>query len=344
MFLNEYVATSRNKEKISQSSFYKGIVSRATADSFEKKNADVLKISALPIIAEKLSITINDLIDRSIDTFSTKFEAKNKEFLLTTSILSEYETENVELKDNEIDTYLKAMDNLYLSILTEKDQYSNYFNLYLLLKYSFHDTSNTILPVEKTDITILKKIFKNKKIYGTYDYKAFANIIVSQSVTKKDIEYFVNYLFPIEDCPSREIVESAYIALGNITTKMIRSNEYELASHYLELFNSELLINSSYYHRLYYMHDYYLLEFLKSKFENADALAKSLQFIDIIELCEPPESSLGARLRESTVNIVENKTSSRSIINIIASTKNNIDFKKLIPEHFIKNNKNGKPL
>lgn len=341
MFLNDFIKKSRTSAKISQESFYTDIVSRATADAFEKKNADVLKVGSLSKMAEKLSLTVNELIKLGEESFLTDFENKNRDFLLVSSILSQYQTEETELTDTEIKKYLNEMDKLYTSILEKKETYSSYFNLYLLLKHSFHDSSSVIMPVDKTDITLFKKILKTKTQYTAYDYKAFANILISPFFSLKDIEFTMNLLFPLNESPYYELIDSAYLSLSNLTSKLLRTSEYELATKHLELFNKELEKNPSYYYRLTYLHDYYLLQFLKSKYENADALAQSLQFINIIELCEPPESSLGDRLRESTVNMVENKASSRSIINIIATTKNNIDFKKLIPEHIIKNEKKG---
>ena len=182
----------------------------------------------------------------------------------------------------------------------------------------------------------LKKIYKTRKLYTSSDYKVLANLITLPLFTVNDLNFMIDVLYPLENNVPEEILYPAYLALTNLTTKHIKSKDYNKAKLAIDNFEEQLKVNPSYKFKLICLHDRALLDFLTDKINNSSKLTEALQIIDIISTCEPQTSTIADRMKEALVSIIEKEDNSKDIIAEIANTKNSIDYLQTIPPNIVK--------
>lgn len=336
MQINEFIKQRRQDLNISQLEFYKDILSRSTADKFEKYNSSALKINHLPVIADRLDISFNELIHATSDSFFSEFDLLNNRFLSISQQMAGYSSGSIELSDSQITELIHEIENIFKLVLELKESSSKYTNLYFLIKISFSPISNKIIPVDHTDLVSLKKMYKNKTNLVAADYRILANLSTLPIFTMNDLDFLYEILYPVPLNSPLELVEVSHLALSNIITKHLRAYDFILLKKELQKFRTALTRNPSYMYTIIYLHDKALLEFLESEYTNPEALSAALQYVNIIDECEPEGSTLANRMREATVNLVGKNTDNMDVISIIATTKNSIDFQKNIPPHLIK--------
>lgn len=336
MQLNDYIRTRRQELNISQIEFYKDLLSRSTADKFEKYNTSVLKIHKLPEIADRLDISFKELIHATSESFLSDFDRLNNRFLTISQQLANNSIGEIELSDSQISELISEIEAMLPLTIEMKDTSSKYSNLYFLIKISFSSMSNKIIPVDQTDLLFLKKKYKHQTTFNAADYKILVNLVTLPIFTVDDLDFLYKKLYPIQRNSPFELIETSHLVIANIITKHLRA--YNFTSVRRELINLKRALdrNPSYRYSLIYLHDKSLLDFLESQYTNAESLSAALQYVNIIEECEPEGSTTANRMREATVNLVEKRSESMDVISIIATTKNSIDFQKNIPSHLIK--------
>ncbi|MBD9966463.1 XRE family transcriptional regulator [Enterococcus faecalis] len=329
MFINDFLKHTRTTLNLSQTTFYKDVLSRSTADKFEK-NKTSIKLSCIPILADRLDLTCEELLHYSSDTLYTDFDK------LRDSFLSKYTKLQSSKEQSEIHEVIQDIIDIYIQCLEPKYYSLKYFNLYLLIKISCSEFTDKILEVDKADLLDLKKIYKTRKLYTSSDYKVLANLITLPLFTVDDLNFMFDVLYPLENNISEEILYPAYLALTNLTTKHIKNKDYNKAKLAINNFEKQLKVNPSYKFKLICLHDRALLDFLTDKINNSSKLTEALQIINIIDSCEPSSSSLADRMKEATVSIIEKEDNTKDIIAAIANTKSSIDYMQTIPPNIVK--------
>ncbi|EPH72192.1 hypothetical protein D929_01986 [Enterococcus faecalis 02-MB-P-10] len=329
MLINEFLKDIRTTLGQSQKSFYKGVLSRSTVEKFEK-NVTSIKISSIPTLADCIDLSCEELLYYSSDSLKTEFDKLRDLFL------EKYSTLDTLTEEHEIQRTIQDIVSIYTQCIEPKYTSLKYFNLYLLIKIACSEFSDKILEVNKADLLDLKKIYKNRLVFTSSDYKVLANLITLPIFTLKDLDFMIKKLFPITNKVPEEVLYPAYLALSNITTKHIRNKNYTDARLAIDSFEEHLKINPSYKFKLTCMHDRALIDFLTDKINNSNRLTEALQIIDIIAICEPPTSTIANRMKEALVSIIEKEDNSKDIIAEIANTKNSIDYIKTIPPNIVK--------
>ncbi len=329
MFLNDFLKHTRTTLNLSQTTFYEDVLSRSTADKFEK-NKTSIKLSCIPILADRLDLTCEELLFYSSDTLYTDFDKIRDSFLNKYASLQSLE------EKSEINEVIEDIIAIYMQCIEPKYYSLKYFNLYLLIKISCSEFTDKILEVDKADLLDLKKIYKTRKLYTSSDYKVLANLITLPLFTVNDLNFMIDVLYPLENNVPEEILYPAYLALTNLTTKHIKSKDYNKAKLAIDNFEEQLKVNPSYKFKLICLHDRALLDFLTDKINNSSKLTEALQIIDIISTCEPQTSTIADRMKEALVSIIEKEDNSKDIIAEIANTKNSIDYLQTIPPNIVK--------
>lgn len=321
---------------MSQIEFYKGILSRATANRFEKEDPTLLKLKHIPILLDRLSLSFDDLLSNCFESFTSEFDQYNNRFQEISSILASIQTQENSANTHQIEDLIIEIEAIYKVAIQLKDTEINYYNLYFLIKVSFSDYSQNISQVDYTDFLILKDIYKRRNIVGSYDYKVFANWIIMPFISLEELDFLFNRLYPLDKNASPTAVRIAHLALTNIITKYLRDYDFKNVRKYILALKENLEIHPSYEFKIVYLHDLALLEFLESNYTKAASLNDALRYIDIINEFEPENSTKGNRMKEATISLIEKNAKSKELIALIATEKNNIDFKKNIPPHIVK--------
>jgi hypothetical protein len=323
-----FLKHTRTTLNLSQTTFYEDVLSRSTADKFEK-NKTSIKLSCIPILADRLDLTCEELLFYSSDTLYTDFDK------IRDSFLNKYASLQSLAEKSEINEVIEDIIAIYMQCIEPKYYSLKYFNLYLLIKISCSEFTDKILEVDKADLLDLK-IYKTRKLYTSSDYKVLANLITLPLFTVNDLNFMIDVLYPLENNVPEEILYPAYLALTNLTTKHIKSKDYNKAKLAIDNFEEQLKVNPSYKFKLICLHDRALLDFLTDKINNSSKLTEALQIIDIISTCEPQTSTIADRMKEALVSIIEKEDNSKDIIAEIANKKNSIDYLQTIPPNIVK--------
>jgi hypothetical protein len=164
MKLYKFFKLRRKELKESQSQFYNGIFARGTANKFEKGEEGLLKLKHIPQLLDHIDISFDEFSHYCSKSLDTVFDKYNSKFLEISQIFANDSMGIIKLSTSEASTLLKTIEDIYTITISKREKHTNYFNLNILIRVSFSKFSDKIIPVDNTDLTLLKKNFQRQNI------------------------------------------------------------------------------------------------------------------------------------------------------------------------------------
>lgn len=217
---------------------------------------------------------ILDNIQVTYQEFYTLLNRKNS-ILLQRELLISFASDPTE-KENK-----KGILNIYNTLNNSENLKEVEFAMLLDIKGLFSSYIKEIPKIDSKDLKQIKKIISKKKYFTFYDYKLVSNHIMNFS--KKDIEFFVETMFPVEnihlrDIETRNVISQFFV---NLVTKFMYSNDRSEAKKYLNLARENNKEYRNYYFSIQIQYFEYIVAYLETS--EPDYLTKANYLMKAVE-------------------------------------------------------------
>jgi len=278
MLVSQFIRKIRSQNKIPKTKLYEGLMAKKTYEKFENHNDETkLRISQLPIIAERLNLSTRELIHYGMDSFKSNYEEIYDCF---TPLFHSYVNAQDKLKKDQL---TEEIINLYNYSCSHKHDNICVYALYILIKSSMNAYSDLITVPDTTDLVDIKHLFKNKQFFSIYDYKMFGNLCIYFNYN--DLESLINKLFPVPQSASAALIEAAFTSLENLILSEIQYSDMKNPIEILNLIQAELIVHPSYKHRLIYLQFSDLIKYLETL--EPKYLFSTWNYIEIMAQADP---------------------------------------------------------
>lgn len=314
MLISQFIRKIRSESKIPKTKLYEDVMAKKTYEKFENNNDETkMRISQLPIIAERLNLSTRELIHYSTDSFKNHYEKKYDSF---TPIFNSY----INTKDNlEKEQFKQEIIDLYNYSCSHKYDNICMYTLYILIKSLMNPYSKIITKPDTTDLIDINHRLKNKQFFSIYDYKMLVNLCIYFNYN--DLEHLINKMFPLPRAASAAIIESAYTSLENLILSEIKYNNMKNTIDVLTIFQEELMIHPSYKHRLIYLQFSDLLKYLETL--EPKYLFSTWNYIEIMAQADP---NIILEIQKKALNdIIKDQTGTVPKITGLIDAKENLD-------------------
>lgn len=299
MLISQFIQKIRCLNNIPKTKFYQDIMAKKTYEQFEIFNNETkMRISHLPLIAEKFDISTKELIHYGGDSFKNRFEQIYDSCI---PLLNAYFSAENEEKKEKVE---KEIVDLYHFSCRHKQENICIYALYIMIKTSMHQYIEQITIPDTTDLTDMKQKWKNKPFISVYDYRIFGNLCIY--FYYNDLKNIIDLFYPLTENCTDAVIEAAFTSLENLLLGEIKYNKMANAMEVLTLTHSTLIQHPSYKHHLIYLQFADLIKYLQTL--EPKYLFSTWNYIQLMVQADP---QISLEVQKKTLNeIIKEQTGS----------------------------------